>query len=197
MIDEKLKNELIEKGRRFMHGYHDDDLTADDADAGAGTLSGVVVVHAEAGDGHTVKSAAHEGERFAEVVAFLVGVGGDEDLCDPEAYKFADAPGDGNAPVGVSAENGEPAACRVFFETGTSGAAQGRIGGKCVRQCGFVKGPGVSVRARHAGHGKLRPHSRGKLESVRRKNAAGKNPADRLAYRLSCISGSAPVPRHF
>ena len=29
MIDEKLKKELIEKGRRFMHGYHDDDLTAD------------------------------------------------------------------------------------------------------------------------------------------------------------------------
>ena len=29
MIDKKLKKELIEKGRRFMHGYHDDDLTAD------------------------------------------------------------------------------------------------------------------------------------------------------------------------
>ena len=29
MIDEKLKKELIEKGRRFMHGYHDDDMTAD------------------------------------------------------------------------------------------------------------------------------------------------------------------------
>ena len=29
MIDQKLKEELIEKGRRFMHGYHDDDMTAD------------------------------------------------------------------------------------------------------------------------------------------------------------------------
>lgn len=29
MIDEKLKKELIEKGRRFMHGYHYDDMTAD------------------------------------------------------------------------------------------------------------------------------------------------------------------------
>ena len=29
MIDEKLKKELTEKGRRFMHGYHDDDITAD------------------------------------------------------------------------------------------------------------------------------------------------------------------------
>lgn len=29
MIDEKLKKELIEKGRRFMHGYHEDDETAD------------------------------------------------------------------------------------------------------------------------------------------------------------------------
>ncbi|MBQ5357783.1 MAG: hypothetical protein IIU57_06100, partial [Oscillospiraceae bacterium] len=29
MIDEKLKKELIEKGRRFMHGYHEDDITAD------------------------------------------------------------------------------------------------------------------------------------------------------------------------
>lgn len=29
MIDKKTKKELIEKGRRFMHGYHDDDIYAD------------------------------------------------------------------------------------------------------------------------------------------------------------------------
>lgn len=29
MIEEKLKKELIKKGRRFMHGYHEDDMTAD------------------------------------------------------------------------------------------------------------------------------------------------------------------------